>query len=375
MSLDDLRKRIDAIDDGILALLEQRADIVSGIAQAKAQAGLPVYDPERERLVLERLAQKGAGRFPRESIVAVYREVMSACLAIQSPIKVAFLGPEGTFTHIAARRLFGLAARYTEATTIEGVFDAVRRSVAEFGVVPIENSTEGSVTHAVDALLEGGLFIRRELVLEVAQCLLSRAAQLTQIERVYSHPQGLAQCRAWLAKHLASAQLVQTSSTSAAAREAASDPASAAIGSRLAGELFGVPVLRERIQDREENATRFVMLAREDAPRTGDDKTTVGFALHDEPGALRRALEIFDGAGVNLSRIESRPSQKKAWEYVFLVDLAGHRLDEHVTRALETLRARCSSFVMLGSYPRSGSGRAGGDHDDEQRDHRGVPGS
>ena len=354
MNLDDLRSRIDAIDDEILSLLEQRADVVAGVARAKGEAGLPAYDPERERAVLDRLAGRGAGRFPRASIVAVYREVMCACLSIQAPVAVAFLGPEGTFSHLAARQIFGLAVRYVEAATIEGVFDAVKRSAALFGVVTFENSSEGSVTHAVDALLEGGLFIRREAVIEVSHCLLSAAERLTAVERVYSHPQALAQCRGWLAKNLASAQLVQTLSTAGATREAAADAGGAAIGSRLAGELSGLPILREHIQDRPENATRFVVLAREDGPRTGDDRTTLGFALRDEPGALRRALEIFDAAGVNLSRIESRPSRRAAWEYVFLVDLEGHRDDEAVGRAIRELRARCEWVTHLGSYPRRG---------------------
>ena len=379
MSLDDLRRSIDAVDDQILALLDRRASIVADVAREKQARGLPLHDPEREREVLERLAAKGAGgagRFPREAIVAVYREVMSACLSLEAPLTVAFLGPEGTFTHIAARRLFGLSARYREAATLDGVFDAVRRGAAAYGVSPIENSTEGPVTHAVDALLEGGVLIRGELVLPVAQCLLGAPAQLTAVERVYSHPQALAQCRGWLARNLGTAQLVQTASTSAAAREAAGDPAGAAIGSRLAGELFGLPVLYEGIQDRTENATRFVMLAREDAPRTGDDKTTLGFSLRDEPGALRRALEIFDAAGVNLSRIESRPSQKKAWEYVFLVDVEGHREDAAVAGAVARLRAESESVTLLGSYPRHaregevGAGRAPGGDDE----HRSVSG-
>lgn len=352
MSLDDLRRRIDVIDDQILSLLEQRASVLSDVARSKQAKGLPLHDPEREREVLERLAGRGAGHFPREAVLAVYREIMSACLALQAPVTVAFLGPEGTFTHIAARRLFGLAARYSEATTIEGVFDAVRRGAAAYGVVPMENSTEGSVTWSADALLEGGVFIRRELVLDVSHCLLGHPRELTAVERVYSHPQALAQCRAWLGRNLATAQLVQTSSTSAAAREAAADPAGAAVGSSLAGELGGLPILRANIQDRAENATRFVMLAREDAPRTGDDKTTLGFALRDEPGALRKALEIFDAAGVNLSRIESRPSRHKAWEYVFLVDLEGHREDAAVARAVALLRAESESVTLLGSYPR-----------------------
>jgi chorismate mutase/prephenate dehydratase len=352
MALDDLRSRLDAIDDGILALLEQRADIVAGVARAKQEAGLPAYDPEREREVLQRLAQKGAGRFPRESVTAVFREVMSACLAMQAPITVSFFGPEGTFTHIAAREIFGLAARYVESPTIEGVFDAVRRSTVSYGVVPIENSTEGSVTHAVDALLEGGVYIRREHVLEISHCLLSNAEGLSNIARVYSYPQALGQCRGWIAKNLVGAQLVQTSSTAGAAREAAADPAGAAIGSRLLAELTGLPVLREHVQDQRENATRFVLIAREDGRRTGTDKTTLGFALRDEPGALRRALEIFDGASVNLTRIESRPSKRAAWEYVFLVDVEGHRDDEGVARAVRELEARCESVTLLGSYPR-----------------------
>lgn len=352
MTLDDLRRQIDAIDDQILALLQQRADVVAEVAQAKHSLQAPAYDPERERSVLDRLVKKGAGRFPPEAILAVYREVMSACVAIQAPVTVAFLGPEGTHTHIAARKLFGLAARYTEAVSIDGVFDSVRRGVAVFGVVPFENTTEGAVTYSVDALLEGGVFIRRELVLDIAQCLLSNVRQLPDIQRVYSHPQALSQCRGWLAKNLGSAQLVQTASTSGAARDAASDPAGAAIGSSLAGELNGLPVLRERVQDRAENATRFIVIAREDAPRTGDDKTTLGFSLRDDRGALRRVLEVFDTDGVNLTRIESRPSRQRAWEYVFLVDLEGHREDENVSRAVANLATRCDSVIALGSYPR-----------------------
>jgi chorismate mutase/prephenate dehydratase len=352
MSLDDLRHRIDRIDDEILALLEARADVAREVAREKHALGSATYDPERERSVLARLEARSAGRFPREAIRAVFREVMSACLAVQEPVKVAFLGPVGTFTHAAARELFGLAARYTEATTIDSVFDAVRRGDAAYGVVPIENSTEGSVTPAIDALIEGGVFIRRELVLEIGQCLMSTAEGLTRIERVYSHPQALAQCRVWLAKHLAGAQLVQTPSTAAAAREALADAAGAAIGSRLAAELYGVPVLRDNVQDLAENATRFVMIATEDAPRTGRDKTAIAFAVHDEQGALLRVLEVFRDHGINLTRIESRPSKQRAWDYVFLADLEGHREDENVGAALTALAGKCPMLRSLGSYPR-----------------------
>jgi len=351
-SLDDLRDRIDAIDDRILALLDERANVVGRVADAKRSSNAPFFNPERERAVLDRLEAKGAGRFPREAIRAVYREVMSACLAMQAQVAVAFLGPEGTFTHIAARQLFGLAARYAEEATIDGVFDAVRRGAAAYGVVPIENATEGSVTSAADALLDGGVKVRRELVLDVSHCLLSRAPGLGGVARVYSHPQALAQCRAWLAKNLSSAQLVQTTSTGAAAREAAGDPAGAAIGSALAGEIHGLPVLREKVQDRAENATRFLLLGVEDAPPTGDDKTTLAFWLKDGPGALRHALEAFDASGVNLSRIESRPNRDRVWRYVFLVDAEGHRTDAALAQALASLAERCERVELCGSYPR-----------------------
>lgn len=352
--LAELRAGIDALDDQILAILEQRARIVDEVGRAKRAAGQTVFhDPERERHVLDRLSAKGAGRFPREAIRAVFREVMSACLSLEEPVRVAFLGPEGTFSHMAARQVYGLFARYREATSIDGVFDAVQRGAAEFGVVPVENSSEGGVTFTLDALLEGDLLIRQELVLEVAQCLLGLAPGLTAIERVYSHPQAVGQCRHWLAQHLPAASVVHTTSTAGAAREALGDPAAAAIASRLAGELYGLPVLHERINDRPENATRFVVVGRSDAPRTGDDKTTVGFAVKDEHGALRRVLEVLDEAEINLSRIESRPSRQRPWEYVFLADLQGHRTDANVAGAIERMRERCVNVRMLGSYPRA----------------------
>ncbi|MGH7438714.1 MAG: prephenate dehydratase, partial [Polyangiaceae bacterium] len=333
------------------------AKVVSEIARAKREASLPTYDPERERLVLDRLASK-AGRFPADAIRAVYREVMSACLALQEPLKVSYLGPEGTFSHAAARAYFGLAAAYVEATTFEGVFDSVARKQVLYGIVPIENSTEGTVPHAVDALVGGDLFIRAEFELEVSQCLLTKAPGLASIERVYSHPQPLGQCRVWLVKNLGSAQLVQTSSTTAAVREAMADPRGAAIASQLASELYGVPVLREKIQDKAENFTRFIIVGHEDAPRTGHDKTTIAFSLSDGQGrgALLRALAVFDEEQINLSRIESRPSREKPWDYVFLADLEGHRDDANVGRAMARLKGKCPLLKHLGSYP---TGRRG----------------
>ena len=268
-------------------------------------------------------------------------------------MNVAYLGPAGTFTHAAARELFGLSAQYVDVATIEGVFDTVRRGDMASGVVPIENSTEGSVTEAVDALIERDLLIRRELVMRIDQCLLSTAIDMSEIRRVYSHPQALSQCRRWLAANLGRAQLVQTPSTSAAAREALADVEGAAVGSRLAAELNALPVLREGIQDLSNNVTRFVVLAAEDAPRTGDDKTTIAFAVRDSRGALLRVLEVFDQHDINLTRIESRPSRQKAWDYVFLVELAGHRDDDNVRQAMSILADRCPMLKHLGSYPRA----------------------
>lgn len=352
VSLNELRAKIDQIDDHLLELLEQRAGLVDQVAACKRQSAAPrFHDPERERQILDRLAAR-EGRLPRESVRAIFREVISACLALEQPQRVAFLGPEGTFTHMAARSLFGLAARYREALTIPGVFDAVSSGDAACGVVPFENSTEGAVTLTSDALVESDLRIRQELVLDVSHCLLSLASGLAAIHRVHSHPQALAQCRGWLARNLPGVQLMAATSTAAAVREALLDEGAAAIASRLAGELYGAPTLAERIQDRHENATRFVVIAPEDAPRSGDDRTTVAFTVPDERGALRRILTLFDEAGINLTRIESRPSLKRPWDYVFLIDLEGHRDDAAVAAALDGLRARCAGVRVIGSYPR-----------------------
>ena len=265
---------------------------------------------------------------------------------------VAFLGPAGTFTHEAAQALCSPNARYDACSTIDAVFDAVGRNDAPVGVVPIENSTEGSVTQALDCLLAGDVRIAGEMVLDIVHCLASHAATTEGIERVYSHPQALAQCRRWLAANVPRARLVDSPSTAAAVRHAAGDHRGAAIGSRFAAALHAVPVVRDGIQDAEHNATRFALLAGEDATRTGDDKTTIALAVHDERGALLRVLEVFDRNGINLSRIESRPSKQRAWDYVFIADLEGHRADENVASALRELSATCPMLKNLGSYPR-----------------------
>jgi chorismate mutase/prephenate dehydratase len=357
MSIEELRLRIDAIDDELLDLLDRRARVAREIAQAKRTLGLPAHAPERERSLLERVEQALEARpgavFPKASVRPIFREILSACLSLQEVQTVAYLGPPGTFSHIAAQAAFGLAARYVETATIGNVIDSVARSAVTYGVAPIENSTEGGVTATLDALLETDVLIQREFVIDVPQCLIGREPELANIRRVYSHPQPLAQCRQWLARHLPHADIVATSSTAAAAREAALDEFAAAVGSRLLAELHDLGIIRENIQDRAENATRFVVIAKSDAPATGRDKTSLAFSTAHARGALRRVLEIFDAEGLNLTRIESRPAVGRRWEYVFFSDVEGHRTDPAVAQAIERLRQDCSMVRVLGSYPRS----------------------
>ena len=353
MSLDDLRARIDAIDEAIVALLVERAGVAVETAREKAKEGRTLaYDPVREQRVLERVAALAAGKLPPLAVKTVFREIMSACLAVQRPLTVAYLGPEGTFSQAAAIRLFGRGAVLRPAVTIEGVFDAVARGEASHGVVPLQNATQGSVQTTLRALLRSELRVQRELVLEIRQCLLSRAGALTAIRRVASHPQALGQCGGWLRRNVPGAELVQTDSTAAAVRLAAEDPSVAAIGSRLAGELEGVPVLVGDVQDDERNATRFVVLAQQDAAPTGSDRTLVAFELEEGPGALRRALGAFDEEGVSLRHIESHPSPERPWAWVFVAELAGHRADAPCARALARLAEAAVEVRVLGSFDR-----------------------
>jgi chorismate mutase/prephenate dehydratase len=352
--LKDLRAKIDALDDRLLELLKDRADVVAEVAEKKRDQQIGTVDPERENDVLHRVLEKGAGKFPKEAILAVFREILSASVSLQSEVIVAFLGPAGTFSHIAARTLFGYAPSYLEVATIDGVFDAVKHGRAAFGVVPVESSAEGSVSATIDGLIAGGCVIRREVVLRIEHCLMSHASSLSHVERVYSHPQALAQCRNWLGKSVPDAQLIHTASTAAAVQQAMRDRSSAAIGSALASELYSMPVLAERIQDAAHNETRFAMIGKDLARATGDDKTTLAFSIADDSarGSLRRTLAALDDNGVNMTRIESRPSRVDAWRYVFVVDVEGHADDEMVKNALVSLRERCDWVKVLGSYPR-----------------------
>jgi chorismate mutase/prephenate dehydratase len=354
MSLPEIRERIDAVDLEIFELIERRAQLVREVARERKDTGTLTHDPEREREILARFEARAENAgLPPASIREIYREIMSACLSLEQSHSVAYMGPPGTFSHIAARNAFGLAARYLDFPTIGNVIDQVARGNVTYGVVPIENSTEGGVTTTLDTLVEAEVMIRAELVIEVAVCLIGREQDLSKIRRVHSHPQPLAQCRLFLARTLPNAEIVSSASTTAAIHEAALDDTAAALGSRLAAELYGLPVLREGVQDRAENATRFVILAKNDAPRSGNDKTSIVFSTPHAQGALRRALQIFDEEGLNLTRIESRPALGQRWEYVFFTDVIGHRSDEPVARAIERLKQSCATVRLLGSYARA----------------------
>jgi chorismate mutase/prephenate dehydratase len=358
MSLDDLRKRIDALDDALIELLDQRARAVSQAFEVKRQTGMPLHDPKREQQVLERVEQKMSARsspvFPVAGVRGVFRNILSACLSVTDELRVAYLGPPGTFTHMAAQSAFGLGAQYVQSATIPGVFDAVAAKAADCGVVPIENSTEGGVSFTLDSLIDSDAVIRQELVLDITHCLLGHQDDLGSIDRVYSHPQAIAQCRGWLARNLPSAQLVVSNSTTTAAREAGSDPSAAAIASHLAAEIHGLRVIRESIQDRSDNSTRFVVIGREDAPPSGNDKTSLLFSTPHEEGALKRVLEILYEEGLNMTRIESRPRPgAQRWQYVFFTDVEGHRAEPAVARALARLDETCAFVKVLGSYPQA----------------------
>jgi len=353
--LPELRQAIDALDDELVRLLNERARLVQEVGQIKAQLKQPFYVPERERQILERLQQANAGPFPTEALRPVFSEIISACLSLEHPLRVAFLGPEATFTHMAARSRFGLSARYVPAATVAGVFTEVEKGVADLGVVPIENSTEGVVNSTLDVLIDSELSITAEIATTVSHCLLTRSGTLDGVQKVYPHPQALAQCRQWLSQNLPNVAQIEVASTALAARLTKDDPVAAAVASELAGQLYDLKIARKKIEDEVRNVTRFLVIGREAPPPTGRDKTSILFSLKDAAGVLFKVLQPLADAGLNLSRIESRPSRKKLWDYVFFIDVDGHTGEPTVDAALRALEERCEFVKVLGSYPRAGT--------------------
>jgi chorismate mutase/prephenate dehydratase len=350
--LEELRSLIDAADDAIIRLLNERASIALEIGELKVKRDQRAYAPDRERDLLDRLTAKNRGPLPEESLRLIYKEIISASLALESPLDVAYFGPEATFTHEATKRHFGLSARLNPRRSIPDVFTDVENWRCEYGVVPIENSTEGVVNHTLDSFVDSELGICAEILLEVSHHLLTRSGELGAVTKVYSHPQALAQCRGWLDANLPGIPQVDVSSTARAAQLASEDPGAAAVASDLAASIYGLKIAASRLEDLPGNLTRFLVIGRDDPQPTENDRTSIMFALKDAPGILYRALEPFAGAGINMSRIESRPSRRRAWDYLFFIDLDGHRRDARVAEAIAKLEQACQFIKVLGSYPR-----------------------
>lgn len=352
VTLAALREQVDSIDKQVVSLLNQRAALAIEIGRAKAALKKPLYAPHREQQLLERLQHQNPGPLPSQSLRSIYREIMSASLALESPLRVAYLGPEATFTHQAATRQFGSSALLQPERSIAEVFEKVERGSVDYGVVPVENSTEGVVTRTLDRLMNSELVICGEVVVDVHHCLLTRSGHRGGIDKVYSHPHAFAQCRQWLATNMPDVALEDVDSTARAAQLAANLPNAAAIASELAAQVYGLDVAAARIEDARSNVTRFLLLGHNAPEPTGQDRTSIMFALKDAPGILFHALEPFAKRHINLSRIESRPSRRRSWDYLFFIDLEGHRDNQPVRAAIEALGEVCQFIKVLGSYPR-----------------------
>jgi chorismate mutase/prephenate dehydratase len=350
MSLDEIRKRIDLMDNEIIRLLNERAKAAIEIGKIKEQSNSHVYAPAREKEIMEQICAKNRGPLTNEALKSIYKEIISASRSLERPLTVSYLGPRATFTHLAALQKFGNSTSYLSARTISDVFLEVRKGRADFGVVPIENSTEGSVSHTLDMFMESDLKIFSEIMLEVTENLMSKG-QLKDITKIYSHPQALGQCRRWLEANVPHVELVATSSTAQAAELAANDSTAAAIANELAAEVYHLDLLVRRIEDNPNNYTRFFVIGHSSTEKSGRDKTSLMFSIKHKAGALAEVLRIFANYGINLTRIESRPSRQRAWEYVFFVDVEGHFEDEHLSRALSEVATNCIFLKILGSYP------------------------
>ena len=353
MSLEDLRLKIDSLDEQIVRLLNDRAEVSLQVGKQKADdKSARFFAPERERDMIGRLMTlQENGALPKDALLAIYREIISASIALQKPITVAYWGPSGTFTEMAAVSRFGSSAGYFDCAGIADVFGEVERGRADYGVVPVENSTEGVVNYTLDMFHETTLKICAEIFVTITQNLLTHAKSLGEIQRLYTGPQPLAQCRGWLDRHLPNVEIIEVLPTSKAAERAAADPQGAAIAPKRSSEVYSVPMLFESIEDSPHNRTRFLVIGRNEPPPTGRDKTSAIFAVKNEPGSLGRALRAFEAHNVNLTMVATRPARNTAWEYVQFVDFQGHEADEPVKLALDALRTHTIYVNVLGSYP------------------------
>jgi chorismate mutase/prephenate dehydratase len=351
-SVDALRKKIDQVDQKIVGLLSRRASLARTIGRAKNLNHEEIYVPGREKQVLERVAGLNRGPISKEALQAIYREILSASRSVESSLTIVYLGPEATFTQMAAQERFGSSAKYVPAATIGDVFQEVSQRRADYGVVPIENSTEGIVADTLDRLVESEPTICAEVSLSIHLSLLSGTGKREEIRCIVSHPQALAQCRRWLARQLPGLETREVGSTAQAAKMAAQDSTLAAIASDLAKTLYGLKEVAGRIEDQAHNRTRFLVIGRRPAKPSGDDKTSVVFSVKDEVGILHRMLQPFARHKINLTKIESRPLKDKPWEYLFYLDFGGHVEEPKVRKVIQMLEKNCTFMKILGSYPR-----------------------
>lgn len=354
-SLPELRDQIDQLDQALLQVINRRACLAQEVAKTKIAAGETgdFYRPDREAEVLRRIKSLNDGPLDDETAARFFRELMSACLSLEKPLDVAFLGPEGTFTQEAALKHFGHAINTRPMVAIGDIFREVESGAAHYGVVPVENSTEGVITHTLDSFLNSSLLICGEVELRIHHNLLSKVSDLSQVKEVFSHQQSLAQCREWLDSHLPNVERTPVSSNAEAARIAANIEGGAAIAGEAAADIYGLTAVEKNIEDEPDNTTRFLIIGKQAPGVTSDDKTTLIISTQNRPGALHDLLKVLAEAGISMSKIESRPSRRTIWDYLFYIDIDGHQDSGSVAAALEKLREQSSTLKILGSYPRA----------------------
>ncbi len=356
MNLDELREAIDGVDTDLVRLLNERVKLAAEVGRVKGRDGRSIFVPAREREVFDRIGAISEGPLDGARLRPIFREIISASIAMEGGLRIAYLGPEATFTQQASLAAFGSQMTHVPLPTIPEVFAAVERGEAEHGVIPIENSTEGAVFHSLDMLVDSPLKIVSQVYLPIEHCLIG-PGRLEGVERVYSKDQAIGQCRDWLAVHLPQAELIPVHSTAGAVQTAKAESGSAAIASAVASTTYDVPILARGIQDRSDNTTRFFVLGKEVSrpSRSGKDKTSLVFSIHDEVGALKAALDPFSDRAINLTKIESRPSRRRPWDYYFFVDCTGHYEDPELQATFDALSKRCPFVKWLGSYPEEGN--------------------
>lgn len=350
MNLSHLRSKIDELDAKIIALLNERTELALEVGKVKSETGKEIYAPERESQIYQKIEREAKGPLPKDSLKSIYREIMSAALAIEKPLTIAYLGPEATFSHLASLSKFGSSVNYAPAKTISQIFSEVERRQADYGVIPIENSIEGVVTHSLDMFFESDLKICSEMLLGITHNLMSNST-MKNIKRIYSVGHALAQSRTWIETHLPNAEIIETASTAAGVKHAQYEDGAAAIGTKLASTLYNVPIVAEGIQDAAHNMTRFLVISRQMTKPTGHDKTSILVSMKDKVGALYEMLSPIRKYKVNMSKIESRPSKKKAWDYYFFIDFEGHVEKPAIKKMLHEMEGKVKFVKILGSYP------------------------